>query len=116
MSLARCSVLAPMTECVLCEGSGFFGATPLDRPTTIAGRTANARGHPIPIVAPDPRHFGLHKLWLSERPKRDAAKRGKDREQGTRVLRIVKQKMPQYPMGDDFVATLPAELARYIRA
>src|SRR6185503_6351870 len=33
------------------------------------------------IVAPDPRWFALHKLWLSAQDKRDPFKRDKDREQ-----------------------------------
>jgi hypothetical protein len=36
-------------------------------------------GSPARIVAPDPRWFALHKLWMSEQAKRNPLKRTKDR-------------------------------------
>ena len=35
-----------------------------------------------PIFAPDPRWMALHKLWLADKPERNANKRSKDRAQG----------------------------------
>lgn len=63
------------------------------------------------IVAPDPRWFALHKLWLAEKPARDPFKRRKDREQGWRVLDAVAEAMPHYPLDAAFEASIPAELA-----
>ena len=62
------------------------------------------------IVTPDPRWFGLHKLWLSEKPSRDPFKRRKDREQGSGVLDVTAEAMPHYPLDAGFAAELPPEL------
>lgn len=70
-------------------------------------------GSPARIVAPDPRWFALHKLWMSGQPKRSPLKRPKDRTQGLALLDAVASSMPHYPMGDAFVATIPADLLPY---
>ncbi len=70
-------------------------------------------GSPARIVAPDPRWFALHKLWMSDQEKRNALKRPKDQKQGERMLNAVAELMPQYPLGDEFRAALPAELMPY---
>ena len=62
------------------------------------------------IVAPDPRWFALHKLWLSAQPKRNPFKRDKDRAQGLGVLDAVAEAMPHYPLDAAFVGGLPPEL------
>lgn len=62
------------------------------------------------IVAPDPRWFGLHKLWLSAQAKRDPFKRDKDRQQGLGVLDAVREAMPHYPLDAAFEAGIPEEL------
>lgn len=72
----------------------------------VVGRDAT----PARIVAPDPRWFGLQKLWLSNKPARDALKKPKDRRQGTLVLDAVQQYMPHFPLDAEFIATLPTPL------
>jgi hypothetical protein len=62
------------------------------------------------IVAPDPRWFALHKLWLSAQAKRNPLKRRKDREQGLGVLDAVAEAMPHYPLDAAFAAEIPPEL------
>ncbi len=68
-------------------------------------------GSPARIVAPDPRWFGLHKLWMADQSKRNPLKRPKDRAQGLALLRAVAAAMPHYPLNEEFVASLPDELA-----
>lgn len=68
------------------------------------------QGWPAPISAPDPRYFALHKLWLSERRGRPAAKATKDRNQGEALLKVIRSHMPHYPMDDSFLAGLPDPL------
>ena len=68
------------------------------------------RGWPVAISAPDPRYFALHKLWLSKRRGRPAAKAMKDRNQGEALLRIVQEAMPRYPMDGAFMTGLPDPL------
>ena len=72
----------------------------------VCGRDASAAR----IVAPDPRWFALHKLWLGAQPKRNPLKREKDLKQGRALLRAVRESMPHYPLDAAFKAALPAEL------
>ncbi|WP_232495825.1 GSU2403 family nucleotidyltransferase fold protein [Novosphingobium kaempferiae] len=67
-------------------------------------------GSPARIVAPDPRWFALHKLWMAAQAKRNPLKRPKDRKQGLALLDAVTEAMPHYPLGDAFEAQLPDEL------
>jgi hypothetical protein len=62
------------------------------------------------IVAPDPRWFGLQKLWMARQAKRNPLKRRKDLKQGVALLDAVREVMPQYPMNGDFERSLPEEL------
>jgi hypothetical protein len=96
-----------------------------DRPRPIAldtqewllpGRTVDhvvvARdGSPARIVAPDPRWFALHKLWLSAQDSRNPLKRDKDSRQGTALLNAIDEAMPHYRLDTAFQAELPDELA-----
>ena len=74
-----------------------------------------ADGTPAPLVAPDPRWMALHKLWLSQKPRRAAVKRPKDQAQGLLLLRAVIEAMPAYPVDDAFLAAVPAELRGFLR-
>jgi hypothetical protein len=65
---------------------------------------------PARIVAPDPRWFALHKLWLGGQGKRNPLKRDKDINQGRALFKAVRERMPQFPLDAAFQATLPAEL------
>jgi len=69
-------------------------------------------GSPARIVAPDPRWYALHKLWLGRQAKRNALKRRKDIQQGRALLDAVQEAMPQYPLNDAFERSLPQELRK----
>lgn len=73
-------------------------------------------GSPARIVAPDPRWFALHKLWMSEQRKRNPLKRPKDHKQGERLLDAIAEHLPHYPLDDVFAAELPPELSPYLAA
>ena len=75
----------------------------------ICGRDGSAAR----VVAPDPRWFALHKLWMSDQEKRNPLKRPKDRKQGIRMLDAIEAYMPHYPLDGGFAAELPAELLPY---
>ncbi len=62
------------------------------------------------VVAPDPRWFALHKLWLGNKPERIAMKKRKDIQQGNAVLDAVAQLMPHYPLDEAFISQIPDEL------
>lgn len=70
-------------------------------------------GRAARLVAPDPRWFALHKLWLGAQAKRNPLKRRKDVAQGRAVLDAVASAMPQYPLDQAFVAGIPEELMPY---
>ena len=72
----------------------------------VCGRDATAAR----IVAPDPRWFALHKLWLGGQPKRNRLKRDKDIKQGRALFKAVREAMPHFPLDAAFEAELPAEL------
>lgn len=72
---------------------------------------ASRDGRSCPIFAPDPRWMGLHKLWLAQKPERNAAKRPKDLRQGQLLMKAVAQRLTiAYPMDLGFVLDLPADL------
>lgn len=71
------------------------------------------QGRPVAISAPDPRYFALHKLWLSKRRGRPAAKATKDKNQGEALLKVVRDQMPNYPLDASFLAGLPDPLRLY---
>lgn len=73
-------------------------------------------GSPARIVAPDPRWFALHKLWMAAQAKRNPLKRPKDRVQGLALLDAVAQAMPHYPFDDAFESALPSELTPHFEA
>lgn len=70
-------------------------------------------GSPARIVAPDPRWFALQKLWMADKPQRNALKRPKDRRQGLLLLDAIAEAMPHYPLSEEFAAQLPDALAGY---
>jgi hypothetical protein len=51
-------------------------------------------GYPAAMVAPDPRAFALHKLWLSRQADREPIKRQRDKDQAIAVCRLVIQYLP----------------------
>lgn len=68
-------------------------------------------GWPVMVVAPDPRYFALHKLWLSRRPKRIRERKApKDAQQGRTLLQVIQRDMPDYAMDEAFVQSLPTPL------
>jgi hypothetical protein len=71
-------------------------------------------GSPARIVAPDPRWFALHKLWMAAQLKRNPLKRPKDRKQGLALLDAVSTAMPHYPLDSAFAAELPRELLPHL--
>jgi hypothetical protein len=68
------------------------------------------------IVAPDPRWFALHKLWMSDQEKRNPLKRPKDRKQGLRLLDSIALYMPYFALDETFAAELPCELVSHLNS
>jgi hypothetical protein len=75
---------------------------------------ATIKGRACPLYVPDPRWMALHKLWLSEKPERNPAKKDKDQRQGNVLLDAVRYFLEDvYPLDVDFVMGLPQELRPY---
>lgn len=69
------------------------------------------RGFAAPMRCPDPRFWAVHKLWLSQRSDRDGQKKIRDRQQADIVLRLIAERLPQFPLDDRFRQALPKALA-----
>ena len=69
------------------------------------------RGFPAPIVAPDPRVWMAHKMWLSRRADREPVKKHRDAMQAKAVWWLVDRHLPQFALDDTFTATLPKPLS-----
>lgn len=77
---------------------------------SVSAIVVDGRGFPAPIVVPDPRIWLLHKQWLSQRATRDPEKKQRDAGQAAILWDLVARKLPQYPLGADFIKGLPAPL------
>jgi hypothetical protein len=67
-------------------------------------------GLPVPIVAPDPVAFAVHKLWLSERPDRNPLKKARDARQAEVIAKIVTDHLPQLEFDPDRLLQFPREV------
>lgn len=70
----------------------------------------DSAGKPARMVAPDPRLFAIHKLYLSQKDDRRLDKRIKDHAQACAVLEMIDRHMPNYPLDADFFNETPLRL------
>ena len=68
------------------------------------------RGYPLEYSCPDPRAFALHKLWLSRRADRDAAKRVRDGMQALVVADLIRAQLPHLSFDSNDLQALPLAL------
>lgn len=94
----------PLRPTPLPEQEWLLKGRPVDR--VVPGRN----GQPARVVAPDPRWFALHKLWLAKKAERHPLKRTKDGRQGAALLDVVAARMPHYPLDRSFRKGLPKVL------
>lgn len=66
-------------------------------------------GYPVRIVAPDPRAFALHKLWVSGLDGRDPLKRRRDSDQARAVAEITRTHL-RLDFASEELSALPKEL------
>lgn len=64
-------------------------------------------GYPALLVAPDPRAFALHKLWLADQPDREPVKKQRDKHQGIAVAALVVRYLPDYPFKESELLMFP---------
>ena len=67
-------------------------------------------GYPATMVAPDPRAFAVHKLWLSQQLDRDPLKKKRDHSQAVAVSRIVLQYIPDLQFNPEQLRMFPKTL------
>jgi hypothetical protein len=68
------------------------------------------RGYPLSFSCPDPRAFAFHKLWLSRRADRDAAKKVRDGMQARVVAELVRTRLPHLSFESNDLQALPFAL------
>jgi hypothetical protein len=67
-------------------------------------------GFPATMVAPDPRAFAVHKLWLSQQLDRDPLKKKRDYAQALAVSRITLQYLPDLQFKPEQLRMFPKKL------
>ncbi len=92
-------------------GAPIIGLQWLVNAPSVDAIAVDERGFPAPMTCPDPRYWAAHKLWLSQRDDREPIKKGRDLAQALAVIALIKERLPQLPIDDTFLATLPKELA-----
>lgn len=68
------------------------------------------KGEPTRIVAPDPRVWAAHKLWLSRRPDREPLRRQRDAAQAEAVAALVATYLTYLPFDAEQLRMLPKEV------
>lgn len=79
------------------EASPIGGLTWHESAPPFEALAIDARGFPLRLIVPDPRAFAVHKLWLSEQPNRNPAKRRRDRQQAETVAKITARYLQHLP-------------------
>ncbi len=68
------------------------------------------KGEPVRIVAPDPRVWAAHKLWLSRRADREPLKRKRDEAQAEAVAALVTNYLTHLPFDAEQLRMLPKDV------
>lgn len=68
------------------------------------------KGEPVRIVAPDPRVWAAHKLWLSRRADRESLKRQRDAAQAGAVGALVADYLTHLPFDEEQLRMLPKDV------
>lgn len=88
----------------------------LESSPSIEQTVIDEAGFPVIVVAPDPRAFAIHKLWLSKRDDREPIKRRRDEKQAYAVMAIIGRFLPHLSFDDPALAALPGPLREEARA
>jgi hypothetical protein len=67
-------------------------------------------GWPTRMIAPDPRVYAIHKLWLSGRPDRQAVRRKRDHAQAELVGQLVSRYLTHLPYNETALKMVPIDL------
>jgi hypothetical protein len=86
------------------------GLTWLESSPAVELVAIDERGFPLMIVAPDPRSFICHKIWVARRADRDPLKRFRDEQQAIAVCRALVAYLPDLRFDDPAVQAMPSAL------
>lgn len=101
----RFSADADDLQAIEIEGLSWLVNSPKTQAVVI-----DERGYPVAYSCPDPRAFALHKLWLSRRADRDAAKRIRDEQQARIVAELIVKRLPHLSFESSDLQALPLAL------
>lgn len=102
---ARFSADAEDLQAIEIEGLTWLVNSP-----KISTVVIDEKGYPLDYTCPDPRAFALHKLWLSRRADRDAAKRVRDEMQARIVAGLIRTRLPHLSFDANDLQALPLAL------
>lgn len=88
------------------------GLTWLENSPTIRRIVIDERGYPLTIVAPDPRVFMCHKLWLAQRDDRDPLKKRRDARQAHTLAEMLATRIPSMRLDDDMLKAVPLDVLK----
>lgn len=74
----------------------------------IAQVVIDEKGFPLRMLAPDPRAFAVHKIWLAERADREPGKKRRDLAQARAVLAMIRSHLRDMPLDDQALSAFPA--------
>lgn len=92
------------------EASPIHGLAWHESAPTFESVAIDSRGYPLRIVAPDPRAFVVHKLWLSRQLNRNPAKKQRDRQQAEAVAALTAMYLPHLPFEIARLRSFPKEI------
>ena len=72
-------------------------------------------GYPVTMVAPDPRAFAIHKVWLSGQADREPVKKRRDEDQGLAIALLVVKYMPQYKFETSELRMFPKDVVHNLK-
>jgi hypothetical protein len=73
-------------------------------------------GFPATMVAPDPRAFALHKLWVRQQDDREPVKKSRDQNQALAVAQLIIRYLPQYRFRTAELRMFPADVVQIAKA
>jgi hypothetical protein len=91
--------------------AGIEGLQWLENASPFHSVVIDESGMPARMIAPDPRVFAVHKLWLAERPDRPRDKRERDRAQAALVAQLVSRYLTNLSCDLTDLHMVPKELA-----
>lgn len=82
----------------------------LENVPTLTRVVIDERGYPLTMIAPDPRAFMCHKLWVAQRDDRDPLKKRRDLRQAHTLAEMLVTRMPSMRLDDQSLNAVPSSV------